>query len=335
MVVVQSGISKKKRRWLFFWKTIDINFRYAAISVVFSWFFVNFFIARYGIDFWPDVLAYESNFRDSFYYYQALQVGTIDFFTKEILWLYVVRSIMDFNITTVQALYIISLVSCAIISYFVLINTKKIYTLIFLLNPIFVDFIIGQGRSSFAVSLFFVALMVRSEALRIAIILAASAIHFSIPLFAAFYYFYVLVTELSTTLRVHDSKRMWFAIAFGVAFTFEFLRTLILSALNDNRAATQLDQDPSLLLALGFFLFVATYALTSRNRKASFAYFFYTANALLFLFATVNGVYASRYVAVAYAMLCILQANQNRLGQILMGLHMLAFSAVYFLFWTG
>lgn len=334
-ILLQQKLPEKKRKWFHVWNAIDLNFGYAAIAAAFSWLFVNYFITIFGIDFWPDVRAYESNFRDSFYYYQALQIGPIEFFSKEILWLYVIRSIMDFNLTTVQALYIISLMSCSIISYFILINTRKFYSLVFLLNPIFVDFIIGQGRSSFAIALFFIALMVRSEVLRIVIILAASAIHFSVPLFAGFYYFFVLVTQFSATLRVNESKRTWFAIAFGVAFTFEFLRTLILSALNDTRAAAQLDQEPSLLLALGFFLFVVTYVVTSRNRKASFAYFFYTVNALLFLFATVAGVYASRYVAVGYALLCILQANQTRIGQIVMGGHMLAFSALYFVFWAN
>ena len=307
--------------------------KYAAISAGFSWIFVNFFISILGIDFWPDITAYENNFRDSYYYYQALQAGPIEFFTKEILWLYVVRWIMSFNLTTVQSLYIISLISCSIISYFVTINTRKFYSPLLLINPIFVDFIIGQGRSSFAVAIFFVALMVRSEALRIAMIIAASAIHFSIPLFAGFYYFFVVVNQSQARLRIRDNKRSWFAIAFGVAFTFEFLRTLILTALNDTRAEAQLDQNPSILLALGFLLFIVTYAVTSRNRKPSFAYFFYTVNALLFFFATIKGVYASRYVAVSYAMLCMMQANQSRFGQLLLGAHMAAFSAVYFAFW--
>lgn len=335
MAVSDVNSSKSKFPWFYFWKTIDINFKYAALSVVFSWFFVNFFISTLGIDFWPDVKAYENNFRDEYYYYQALQAGPIEFFTKELLWLYVVRWIMSFNLTTVQALYIISLASCSIISYFLTINTKKIYSPFLLLNPIFVDFIIGQGRSSFAVSIFFVALMVRSEALRIAMIIAASAIHFSIPLFAGFYYFFVVVNQSQVRLRIADNKRTWFAIAFGVAFTFEFLRTLILTALNDTRAEAQLDQNPSILLALGFLLFVATYAVTSRNRRPSFAYFFYAVNALLFLFATIKGIYASRYVAVSYAMLCMMQANQSRFGQLILGAHMAAFSAVYFVFWLS
>jgi hypothetical protein len=202
-----------------------------------------------------------------------------------------------------------------------------------LINPIFVDFIIGQGRSSFAISIFFLALMVRSESLRLAMIVAASAIHFSIPLFAGFYYLFVAINQSQARLGITDNKRTWFGIAFGVAFTFEFLRTLILTALNDTRAEVQLDQDPSLFLAIGFLLFLMTYAFTSRNRRASFAYFFYSINALLFLFATFKGVYASRYVAVSYAMLCMIQANQSGYGQLLLGAHMVAFSAVYFAFW--
>lgn len=328
----QGGV---KRPWYYFWTTIDIDLRYAAIAIVFSFGFVNFFISTLGIDFWPDVRAYENNFRDAYYYYQALQAGPVDFFTKELLWLYLVRWIMDFNLTTVQALYIISLASCALLAYFLLLNTRKVYSLALLLNPIFVDFIIGQGRSSFAIAIFFTALMVRSELLRIAMIVAASAIHFSVPLFAAFYYFFVFTKRWSEDLRIGDTKWVWFLIAATVAFGIEFVRVIILSALNDSRADVQLDRDSSLLLAFGFLLFLATYAVSSRDRKASFAYFFYAVNALLFLFATFKGIYASRYVAVAYPMLCMMQANQPRLGQLLLAAHMLAFSAVYFVFWLN
>lgn len=61
--------------------------------------------------------------------------------------------------------------------------------------------------------------------------------------------------------------------------------------------------------------------------------FFYTTCASLFIFATLNGLYASRYVAIAFPMLGILHSTLNGWRRLAYSLHLLAFSAVYFSFW--
>ena len=307
--------------------------RNIGISLIFSVLLINFFIAYLGIDFWSDIRAYEQNFRDVYYYYQMLNLPFLESFTNEVLWLYIVQYLLKFNITVVQALYIVSLISCALIANFVLVSIKRVYSLLLLINPIFIDFVIGQVRSSLAMSLVFTSFLVRSEFLRFVIIVLSSAIHFGSVLFGAMYYIYFFGKRFSLLKKLTQSKSLTITASATIALVTETWRTVILTALGDRRATTLVDFQSSTLLAVGWILFLVSYAFTAKDRQSSFAYFFFSTNAFLFFVSTFNGNYASRYVAVAFPMLCVLQSNQPLWGKWVFAAHMVAFAAVYFTFW--
>lgn len=328
--VFESGQLKSK--FPYFWNISRFGKGF-GISLTFSVLLINFFVAYLGIDFWSDIRAYEQSFRDVYYYYQALNLSFIESFTSEVLWLYIVQYLLVFNITVVQALYIISLVSCTLIANFVLLSTKRFYSLLLLINPIFIDFIIGQVRSSFAISLLFSSFLVRSEVLRFIIIVTSSAIHFGSALFGAMYYIYFFAKRLDVLKRLMEFKSFVIVVSGIIALFTETWRTVVLTALGDRRATTLIDFQSSTLLAVGWLLFLASYAFTGRDRQSSFAYFFFSTNALLFFVSTLNGNYASRYVAVAFPILCVLQSNLPLWGKWVFAAHMVAFAAIYFTFW--
>ena len=240
---------------------------------------------------------------------------------------------MTFNITVVQALYILSVISCTLIANFVLLSTKRAYSLLLLVNPIFIDFVIGQVRSSLAMSLVFTSFLVKSEPLRFIIIVISSAIHFGSVLFGAMYYIYFFAKRFDILKRLMEFKSFVIVVSGIVALSTETWRTVILTALGDRRATTLVDFQSSTLLAVGWLLFLGSYALTGRDRQSSFVYFFFSTNALLFFVSTFNGNYASRYIAVAFPMLCVLQSNQPLWGKWVFAAHMVAFAAIYFTFW--
>jgi hypothetical protein len=307
--------------------------RNVGFSLIFSLLLINFFVAYLGIDFWSDIRAYEQNFGDVYYYYQAINPSFMKSFTSEVLWLYIVQYLMTFNITVVQALYVLSVISCTLIANFVLLSTKRIYSLLLLINPIFIDFVIGQVRSSLAISLVLTSFLVRSEALRFIIIVMSSAIHFGSALFGAMYYIYFFGKRFDVLKRLMEFKSFVIVVSGIIALSTEIWRTVILTALGDRRATTLVDFQSSPLLAVGWLLFLGSYAFTGRDRQSSFVYFFFSTNALLFFVSTFNGNYASRYVAVAFPMLCVLQSNQPLWGKWVFAAHMVAFAAIYSTFW--
>lgn len=325
--------SGQSRPTLLYYMKISGFGKNIGISLIFSFLFINFFVAYLGIDFWSDIRAYEQNFRDVYYYYQALNLSFIEGFTSEVLWLYIVQYLLTFNITVVQALYLISLISCTLIANFVLLSTKRVYSLLLLVNPIYIDFVIGQVRSSLAISLVFTSFLVRSELLRFIIIVTSSAIHFGSALFGAMYYIYFFGKRFDVLKRLMEFKSFVIVVSGIIALSTETWRTVILAALGDRRATTLIDFQSSTLLAVGWLLFLVSYAFTGRDRQSSFAYFFFSTNALLFFVSTFNGNYASRYVAVAFPMLCVLQSNQPLWGKWVFAAHMVAFAAIYFTFW--
>lgn len=304
-----------------------------AAALVVGWLFTRTFVNWLGIDFWQDIRAYEANFEDEYYFYQALNVDFLQFFSKEIGWIYLVQLVKTDQFTTQEALYILSILSGSVIFFYVIKSSGSYITPIFLVNPIFIDFIVGQNRSSVAASIFFVGLLFKRPFLQIPFFVIASSVHFSIPLFAAIYYLYRFLNWREVRFFLGVGRSSFIAIGVLFAFLAENFKTYILYTLEDRRFESLLGHEPSILLATGFCLFVLSFLFLEQKKQVSMQLFFYTTCAALFMFATLNGLYASRYVAIAFPMLCILQSSLEGWRRWLFSLHLLSFSAVYFTFW--
>lgn len=314
---------------------LDIRLRHALVSITFATIFVHSFVAFFGVDFWLDLRAYEANVFNVRYYEIQLQnaSGLGEYLTLEPLWHYVVEGLLSLGFSTLDAFKVVSIFSCFLVCYFLLSQTNNYLILIFLINPIFVDLVVGQLRSALSLALLLVGFTSRREWPRVLAFLLASFVHTSGLLFGAIYYGYMLVMKPNFVSSIKYSKAFWIGVAIALSVFYELTRQIFLTVLDDRRAETLLDYQSGALFGIGWLSFVISHFVLDKKKVANFPFAFYVINVMFFLGSALTGSYASRYIAVAYPMLLLMWSYLRGVPQMLFAVHWFLFTLIYAFFW--
>lgn len=247
-----------------------------------------------------------NHYSDGMNHYIFEDPSLISWVTNELIWAY----FLNFAAQSGWSFYIFSsLVSTFIVFIyfsFIISETKRLnlkYLLvvsILFINPLFVDFVISQFRSAFALSIFLLfVLFYRKTNIKIfeLLIFFTPAIH-TISVIFIFIYF---VSKFFSSINGDKWIKIYpyvLGISFGIVMSTAWY--YILSYFGDRRA--NYSDMSSSLLYMSFWI-ISSFALLfvklkdSSSKFVVIMYFFFSG---IFTVNTLFGVYASRFVALAY-----------------------------------
>tara|TARA_B110000503_G_C7160378_1_gene419397 strand:- start:1372 stop:2301 length:930 start_codon:yes stop_codon:yes gene_type:complete len=176
--------------------------------------------------------------------------------------------------------------------------------LLFLINPLIVDFCFSQYRSALALALLFLAYMLSKKRpyLGVLILIPTIFIHSSMVLFLSIYF---LISILVKKFRGQEKKLMFYCFLLSIVICLSLgpFRDVILTYLNDRRASGEYYHHSGFLFSL-FWIILSGFFLIQRKS-------FYTNKLLLtgivlifiYLINTlVLNIYGSRFLSVGFVL---------------------------------
>jgi len=177
-----------------------------------------------------------------------------------------------------------------------------ILAMIFVVNPLVVDFAFSQMRMALAISVFIVAIDLNKVWIKYFLFIVASFFHTALVLFVGVYFLSISYLKCKKSRVAFFNSPMVFVlfVAFSVFFVIGPLRFLILSYLGDRRVHYPAGGS-TLLYASFWFFYAFVILLASRNRRfVNVAAMMSLVWVLVFLFATMFGMYGARFLSAAY-----------------------------------
>lgn len=233
--------------------------------------------------------------------------GVKDYFINEFLWHYSVISLMNNGVDLEVIFFFISFFSLLMPALLVL-KYGKPWMLIFLINPLIVDFSFSQLRSALAVSILIFAFLLKERYRYISIgaVLLAMLVHTASVIFASIYIFILLMDKFSKKFNFGKSIYLIFILIFGalVSIALGPLREWILIVLGDRRAEYP---DMSSSFQYSLFWILMLFAMIF-NYKKMIKYFYGKYNYVVLSIVTLNvfhGGYSTRFLAATFPILII------------------------------
>lgn len=241
---------------------------------------------------------------------------------------------VDFQLTSTPILFIVTFFSLFIASMFL---SRRFYFLsfLFLLNPIFIDFVVSQLRLAFAMSFLFVALWLygRRNILYIPILISLPFIHTSSVLFIFIVGTALLLGKIQ---KIPARTKAFFAITSGaiVSIVTGPLMSAILSSLEDRRAEYS-DMSSPLLYSSFWIILYLYFSLKGFSESSNKSFNFYISLAVLTMipFGAIFGGYPMRFVAACFPfIIAAMLENQGKESRIIIIAYVL-FSLLLWGFW--
>jgi len=179
--------------------------------------------------------------------------------------------------------------------------------LIFLINPLIVDFCFSQYRSALALSLLYLAYMLRKRRLYlpILIMLPAVFIHTSVLLILLIYF---LIFIILNKFRSQKKKLIFFSclIALAICLILGPLREVILTYFNDRRGGVGYSHSSGLLFSL-FWIILTVFFLI--QRKVFYNNELVLIGIVLILIYLINtlvlNIYGSRFLSLGFVLFLV------------------------------
>jgi len=216
-------------------------------------------------------------------------------FTSEPLWKEIILFIGNYFNDYRAALYGVSFFTVFVYAYFLIKRVDFYIAMIFLINPMSVDFFISQLRNAVAFSILLIAYDIydnNREKVIIPIFLAimATFIHMSMPIFIAIYYILYRLDE-----KIEDKKY------YLVALFMALIIAVLLSSIGDRHAGyDKYIAASSVAYSIAWFIIamiLATFAEFSNKYERILTAYAITVMGFYF-FASLLNIFAVRYVTV-------------------------------------
>lgn len=262
--------------------------------------------------------------------------GVLDFISSEALWHWLIPYLYeDLGIKLDLIFNGITLFTLTTFSFFFL-RQQKWYSLILLVNPLFITFAFSQLRMALAYSIVLLVYMFRRKKWTWIFLLSAVLIHSSIPIFLLVYLATIYAKKLYDKRRI--SKPLLILICVMVGFSISVvigpLRSILLGAIGDRRAGYG-DASSSLLYSLFWMgLFVASLI----QRKQFYQIYNNLYSLVILSLVTMNlltGGYTLRFLSVGLPMIISSMLYMDRdKRMVCLGVYSF-YVALQWLYWLG
>jgi len=267
---------------------------------------------------WTDI--YGEEFADIFNYLERIEYLArggkeaeywgILWITSEPLWkeiiIFIGHTFNDYR----AVLYGISFFTVFVYASFLLKRVEFYIAMIFLINPMSIDFFLSQLRNAVAFSLLLIAYDIYENnrekvTLPILILILATLIHMSMPIFIGVYYLLYKLDE-----KIEDKKYYLVSLitALLMALFMKYGSVVLLAAIGDRHAGyEEYIAAASISYSIAWFILaiiLATFAQFSNKHERIFVAYAITFMAFFF-FASLLNIFAARYVAVTMPMIII------------------------------
>lgn len=265
-------------------------------------------------DFWVYVLTFEPSEETAREIYQP--TGLLQYFTHEILWHDLVNALVAVTRDPVAALQLVSLFVLFVSAFVLYRRYGYLLPTLFLLNELFLTFALSQLRLALAVSLLLVAVESRSRLLRWGLLLAATFIHSSIPVFAGLYLVVKWVERRGERITMNQLLAVVAVVVAALAFMLAFGREALLLSAGDRRAQVYESMPAqSLVYASFWFLFVGMQIASGRDYLRRPDNLYALLLVCLFIALTLLGTFGARFIAAGFVLIIAAALNmsaQNR-----------------------
>ncbi|MBU1667648.1 EpsG family protein [bacterium] len=262
---------------------------------------------------WTTLLGYEfvdiQNYLDRIIYLYAGGTESnytgIQWILDEPLWKYIIVLIGYTFDDYRMALYLVSFIIVIGYSSFLFRRVEYTIGMILLLNPMSIDLFMAQIRSALAFSLLLIAYDLTSKRWATVVLILASFIHASMPLFIVIYF---LLYHLNQ--QVESKKYYLIAIfsALAIALFIKFGLDPLLRFLGDRHAGYEnVIEGGSIAYSIVWFMMavvIATFATFDNEDERVLAGYAITMMSFFF-FASLFGLFAQRYVALSMPLIII------------------------------
>jgi len=274
------------------------------LSLLYALFFVYFipWIELYGEEF-VDVYAYLERIVYLHDGGREADRWGIQWLINEPLWKGIIVLLGDWFTDYRAVLYGVSFVTVFVYVSFLIKRVEFYVAMIFLLNPMMVDLFIAQIRIVVAFSLVLIAYDLASREniskfLPVLLLVMATLIHVSMPVFYAIYYLLYYLND-----KIEDKKYYLVSIftALFIALFMKYGSNLILIMLNDRHAGyNDYIASSSISYSIAWFIIaivIGAFGDFSDHKKRVFIAYAITILSFFF-FSSLLNVFAARYVAV-------------------------------------
>lgn len=262
---------------------------------------------------WTNIIGYE--FIDILNYLARIvylyEGGTeanhtgIKWVLDEPLWKYIII-LLGYTFTDYRmALYLVSFIIIVGYGSFLFRRVEYYIGMILLLNPMSIDLFMAQIRSALAFSVLLIAYDLSSKRWAWVLVVVASLIHASMPLFVAIYFILYWLNQ-----QVESKKYYLIAIfsALFIAFFMKYGLNIILTLLGDRHAGYEdVIAGGSIAYSIVWFMMavvIATFATFENEKERVLAGYAITMMSFFF-FASLFGLFAQRYVALSMPLIII------------------------------
>lgn len=225
--------------------------------------------------------------------------GVKDYFINEFLWHYSVISLMNNGVDLEVIFFFVSFFSLLMPAMLVL-KYGKPWMLIFLINPLVVDFSFSQLRSALAVSILILAFLLkdRYRYIAIGVVLVAMFVHTASIIFLSIYIFILFMDEFSRKLKLGKSVYLIFILIFGALISIALgpLREWILIFFGDRRAEYP-DMRSSFKYSLFWMLMLFAMIFNYKEMIKSFFGKYSCVILSIVTFNVLHGGYSTRFLA--------------------------------------
>lgn len=232
--------------------------------------------------------------------------GPLSYIKDEYLWHYLVGYAVDNSIIKIEQIYFVISFVCLFVYSLILIRTSKLISLIFLVNPLVIDFAFSQLRLAFAIALIGIAYLVKSKKIGLAVfvVILSTFIHSAAGLFIFIYIVVWLLDYCEHQFSIAPWLKFVLLCSLGVFISLVIgpLREVILSAVGDRRAEYP-DMSSSITYSLFWILLLASIGFRLRDFVKE-DYNNYTIVILSIVTTnTIHGGYSTRFLAAAFPFL--------------------------------
>lgn len=273
-------------------------------------------------------------FEESIFSYVRFS-GIKDYFINEFLWHYYVISLINNGVDLEVIFFCVSFFSLLMPAMLVL-KYGKPWMLIFLVNPLIVDFSFSQLRSALAVSILILAFFLkdRHRYIAIGVVLVAMLVHTASIIFLYIYIFIVFMDEFSRKFKLGKSIYLIFILMLGALISIALgpLREWILIVLGDRRAEYP-DMRSSFQYSLFWMLMLFAMIFNYKEMmKSFFGKYSYVVLSIV-TFNVLHGGYSTRFLAAALPIFILTIFDFERWRKICMVSMFIIYITLQWFFW--
>lgn len=260
--------------------------------------------------------------------------GHLDFFLNEALWDVLVREAThSFDMSVLAVLSVVSFVCLFSFSRF-LVKRHGLVSLLFLVNPLIIDFAFSQLRLALAMAITMPLFETKNKKWAIIPVIVACYIHTATILFVGMYLAGRLIAKRMAEKRVSPAVigAVLIGIGFAVALCIGPLRDAILSAIGDRRAEYEM-RPASLLYASFWVLLMLAIPLQRLSFYDIDAHILAVAALATFAASTAFGINGVRFIAATYPFIASAIFCLNRTARPAIMFAFIAYMTVQWYFW--